>query len=80
MQINRGRAEQPFSGSTNITKTFTNPCTSFVISNDGASDLTITINGASWVIKGGEVFDEDFAPFKQVAIVTAVPYRAYVRR
>lgn len=70
-------AKEPFSGSTNVTHTFTQSMNGFVISNDGAADLTFTIAGDTYTVKGGEVFKERFAPFTQVIITTTVAYRAY---
>lgn len=70
-------AEEPFSGSNNITKTFSKDMIGFVISNDGTSDLSFTINNQTFVVKSFEVFDSFFSPFKTVSIVTTSPYRAY---
>lgn len=66
-----------FTGSTNVTHPFQQLMSGFVISNDGTSDLTITINSLTITVKSGEVFGESFEPFSQVSINTNVPYRAY---
>lgn len=73
-------ASQQYSGSSNTTITFTEDQHSFVISNDGNADLTITINGNSYTVKAGEVFEENFQPFTSVAVVTSVAYRALGRK
>jgi len=72
-------AKEPFSGSVNKDHTFTKAMTGFVISNDGASNLTFTINSYTFTLKPGEIFDECFEPFTQVSITTSVAYRAWGR-
>jgi hypothetical protein len=72
-------AKEPFSGSANMTKTFTTTMRGFVISNDGAADLTFTIGAYTFKVKAGEVFEETFAPFTSVSIVATSAYRAYGR-
>ena len=74
---NSAKAKEPFSGTTNFTKTFSKPMNGIVISNDGASDLTIAIGTDTYTVKAGEVFSEMFEPFTQVTVTTTVPYRAY---
>jgi hypothetical protein len=74
---NSAKAKEPFSGTSNFTKTFSKPMNGIVISNDGASDLTITIGTDIFTVKAGEVFSEMFEPFTQVIVTTTVPYRAY---
>lgn len=70
-------AKQPFSGTANITKTFTSAMNGFVIANDGNIDLTFTIAGDTYTVKPLEVFREQFTPFTQVIVTTTVPFRAY---
>lgn len=70
-------AREPFSGSANVTKTFTQPMNGITISNDGASELTFTIGTDTFTVKAGEVFSEKFSPFTQVTVTTTVPFRAY---
>lgn len=79
MVLTGSNAKEPFNGTTNISKTFTQSMRGFVITNDGASDLTFTIGTTTFIVKAGEVFQEYFAPFTQVTITTTVPYRAYGR-
>ncbi|KRE75541.1 fibronectin type III domain-containing protein [Paenibacillus sp. Soil750] len=71
------KAKGSFSGSTSITKTFTSNMDGFVITNDGTSDLSFTINTDTYVVKGGEVFDAFFEPFNSIQISTNSAYRAY---
>lgn len=76
-------AKEPFSGNSNTTKTFTRSMESFVISHDGNvgdPDITFTINGDTFTIKQGEIFDEMIEPFQMVTVTTTVPFRAYGRR
>lgn len=79
VQLTGSNAKEPFSGTANITKMFTKQMKGFVISNDGASDITFTIGTDTYTVKAGEVFGESFDAFTQVTITTTVPYRAYGR-
>lgn len=70
-----------FEGSANVTKTYTDSMIGFEISNDAASggaSLTFTINSITIVVKAGEVYSGNFAPYKTIVINTNVPYRAAV--
>lgn len=77
VSINGSYAEEPFSGSSTVTKTFTKTKIGFVISNDGSNSLTFKINNDIYEVKPGEVFEARFAPFTQVTVNTSVPFRAY---
>lgn len=68
-----------WNGSANITKSFASARKSLLISNDGASDLTFTVNGMTFTVKPTEVFDESFDPFTSVTITTTSAYRAWAR-
>lgn len=70
-------AKEPFSGSANVTHTFTQSMSGFVISNDGASDLTFTIGTDTYTVKAGEVFEDLFNSFTVVTINSTVAFRAY---
>lgn len=70
-------ASDSFKGSGNVTKTFTEDKLGFVISNDGNSELDFTISGNVFTVMAGEVFEANFAPFREVAISGSVPFRAY---
>ncbi|NOU68397.1 hypothetical protein GC096_30685 [Paenibacillus sp. LMG 31461] len=72
-------AKEPFSGTTNMTKTFTTPMMGFVISNDGMADLSFSIETDMYKVKAGEVFEEYFKPFTVVSIVATGAFRAYGR-
>jgi hypothetical protein len=76
MQAGRN-AQNPFSGSATVTKNFVTPQNAFVIANDGATPLTFTINGDTYTVNSGGVFDENFAPFSSVTVTTTVAFRAY---
>lgn len=73
-------AKEPFSGSSNTAKTFSGPMSGFVIYNDGNNDLTFTIAGDTYTVKGKEMFQADFEPFTTVTITSAVPFRAYGKK
>lgn len=66
-------------GNENVTKIFSTQMSGFYIKNDGASDLTFSINNMTFTVKVGEVFEDSFQPFNTVDIATTVAYRAYVR-
>lgn len=79
--VNR-RAKEPFGGSATMTKTFSSTMNGFVISNDGPSDgasLSFTVNGYTFTVAPGEVFDDSLEPFTNVQITTTVAFRAYGR-
>lgn len=78
-KLARNLAKEPFTGSTTVNHTFTQPMREFFISNDGESDLTITINNMSFTVYALSTFDEAFEPFTQVKITTAMPYQAWGR-
>lgn len=71
--------KESFSGTGNLSKTFSATMKSLWFKNDGATDITITISGTTFVIKAGEVFDERFAAFTTMDIVATESYRARVR-
>ncbi len=69
-----------FSGSTTITKTYQTSVQGFSIINDGATDITFTINNLSFTVMSGEDFNGVFDPFTTVTINTTSPYRAVIRQ
>lgn len=69
--------KEPFSGSANVVKTFKEDMDTFVIANDGTSDLSVVINRMLFKVKAGEVFSETFSPFKKAVVLSSVPFRAY---
>lgn len=69
-----------WSGSANITKNFTKLCVGFSLKNDGSTDVTVTINTLTFVVKGGESFNGNFEPFSSLTITTTSAYRALVAR
>lgn len=68
-----------FEGTDNVTHTFSQIVSGFGITNDGSSDLTVTINGLTITVKAGEVFEDSFVSFTTATITTTVPYRAWGR-
>lgn len=74
------RFQDVFSGSSNLTNQACALANSIVVFNDGGSDVTVTINGDSWVIKSGDMpFDECFEPFNKFSITATGAFRAYTR-
>ena len=61
----------------NYVKQFSQRMNGFFISNDGESDLTVSINGMTFTVKSGEVFRECFEPFTVAHVKSNVPYRAW---
>jgi hypothetical protein len=74
------RVKDSFSGTANVTKTYTSNMRGFVIMNDDTTnDLTFTINNLTITVKAGEGFDGMFDPFTSVTVTTTVPFRAIVK-
>ena len=71
------KAKEPFSGSAGKTVTFNNRMYGLYISNDGASDITIEVNGETFTVKQGKEFREYFDPFITVIVTAAVAYHGY---
>lgn len=70
--------KESFSGSSSIIKAFSEDMHGFVIANDGTGDITFVINEDAFVVKAGEVFEENFDAFNIVNITSnGVPFRAY---
>lgn len=72
-------AMESWEGTTSISKTFEGDRYGFAVINDGASDLTFTINGATRTVKAYESYTSLFEPFKSVDITTTSAYRAEVK-
>lgn len=70
-------AEEPFSGNSNMTKTFKKTKTGFTIMNSSGSSLFFTIGEDTYEVEPGEIFQENFAPFNTVMISSAGKFRAY---
>lgn len=68
-----------FEGSGDYTYTSTEPLRGVAIVNDGEADLTLTVNGITTTVKGGEMFDECYRVFTIVTITTTSTYRALLR-
>jgi hypothetical protein len=69
-----------FSGSTTTTKDYSStPMTGFDISNDGATSLTVTVNGMTFTYKSGETDSRNLLPFTSLAITTTSAFRCWVR-
>jgi hypothetical protein len=47
------------------------------VSNDGASDITVTVNGETFTIKQGKEFREYFDPFMTFSITATVDYHGH---
>jgi hypothetical protein len=75
------QAQFPFSGSATNTHTFPSMMSGIWVTNDGGSDITLTVNGNIFTIKPLETFDEFLAPFNTITITnaSASAYRGYVR-
>lgn len=78
--IERGRiVKDVFSASGNLTKTYGTEMYGIGIVNDGLSDVNVTINGLTILIKPGESFDDLFEPFKKIQFTATESYRAVIR-
>lgn len=68
-----------FEGSSNVTKTYQEDMIGLSITNNhNTTSLTFTIHDITISVKAMETFKGNFAPFRSIAINTAVPYRATV--
>jgi hypothetical protein len=72
-------AQEPFSGTGTKTFSFTQEMDELVISNDGGTDLQVNVHGYKYLVRGGEIFQEQFAPFTEVTIGTKSSYRGYAK-
>lgn len=69
-----------FSGSSNVTKSYSEPIHGFGIVNDGTANVTVNFGGMNIVVKPGETFDEHFKVGHTGLSVTATStYRMVVR-
>jgi hypothetical protein len=76
-QVSKPHVLNYFAGSTTATHATTDSCYGFTIINDGASDLTFTINGITITVKSGECFRGEFNNYASVTVTTTVAYRCY---
>jgi hypothetical protein len=74
-----GIAEEPFTSSASMTKTFSKPMSGLVLFNSGTADLTFTIAGQTYKVKKTEKFSDNFAAFTQVNITATSSFYAYGR-
>jgi hypothetical protein len=68
-----------YSGSSTVTETVNGK--SIAISNDGATDLTVTVNGITSTIQAGEMIGPailNFGPFTSIIVTTTSAYRMWV--
>lgn len=68
------------SATANTTKTYDTNCVfGLKIKNDGASAITVTVNGLTMDILANETFDEAVQPTNTFTITAAVAFRCWVR-
>lgn len=72
------KVKQSFSGTVTETFSFDDPMRGICLSNDGSSDITLVVNGMSFVVMVGEVFQERFDEFSSIDVQGSSPYRGYV--
>lgn len=78
--INAMRVIDFVSASANTTKTYDFPCIyGLKIENDGASAISLAINGLTISIPAGKTLDEAFQAAKTFTITASVAFRCYVR-
>lgn len=73
-------AMEAWEGTSNETRTFNSNRHGFSIVNDGANELTFTINGSTRRLLTGEAYDALFEPFTSVTVTATTAYRAEVRK
>jgi hypothetical protein len=75
-----GNIADSFSGNATTTHTkTTGDWRSLAVINDGASDITFTVNNITVTVKPNETFDDDFESFNSVLVTTTVAYRLVCR-
>lgn len=78
--VNAMRVIDYVAASANTTKTYVvNSVYGLKIKNDGASDITLTVNGITMTIKASEVLEEAFQPTNTFTITASVAFRCWVR-
>lgn len=78
--MNEFKAKDAFAGSSTKVINFSQTVNSFVICNDGSSNLTFTILGNTYTLRPGYTFDEELEPFTTATITATDAYFGYVRR
>lgn len=71
------KAKEPFGGSADLTVTFDDRMYGLYVSNDGASDVTVTVNAETFTVKAGKEFREYFDPFNTANIVATTAFHGY---
>lgn len=66
-------------GSTAVTKTYTDPMQSILIINDGNLALTLVVGAIVLSVGVGETFDEYFPAFTSFTVNATTAFRAIVR-
>jgi hypothetical protein len=76
----RGNVLNYYSGNSNATHTkSTGEWISLLLTNDGSSNLTYTVNNITQTLLPGDIIDEDFGNFNSIIINTTVNYRLWLR-
>ena len=73
------RAQEEIIGTGNLTKKFSGQREELFLVNDGPDDLTFKAGYFTFVLKTGDVFDEEVNPFESIEITTTSSYRGFVR-
>lgn len=68
-----------FSGTVGKARTLTGSCYGAIVSNDGDSSLSYTINGLTMSVSAGAVVEKSFNGFTQISVTSTVPYRVIVK-
>lgn len=75
-----GNVVSYFSGNTATTHTKSSGYwKSLSIINDGAGDLTFTVNNLTVTIQSNETYDDDFVDFNSITINSNIAYRLALR-
>lgn len=78
MLAGHGTVQDAWSSSTNDSKTYSNPMRAVAVSNDGTTDLTLTIGAITVTIKSAEQFEAAFDAFTSLTITTTSAHRVVV--
>jgi len=77
---NRNVVKESYAGTVGGTFTCTNyKGYSICLINDGASNITLTVNGLSFTVKPNETFDERIGMFTEYTVTDGIQHRRRIR-
>jgi hypothetical protein len=68
-----------YNGFVNTTRQFSSPAQGVIISNDGVSYITYSLNGITSTVRAGEVIERDFEDFTEISINATSEFRTCIK-